>query len=336
MTGDRRGKRLTSVDVAREAGVSRATVSYVLNDTPNQRIPEATRRRVWAAVERLGYAPSAAARSLRSGRSDVVLTLLPDWPIGRMVGTLLEEIALALSEVGLIFVAHPRAGSERPIADIWKAISPAAVVTWESLDAGDELAMRAAGIELAVVLFEAHDQNTGGLSVSEQRTGRLQAEHLASRGHRRIGYAYPADERVHAFAEPRLAGVRSACAELGLAEPDVRTVGIDRASAADALRDWAAGGDPVTAVCAYNDEVAYALLSALRAAGRSAPDDLAVIGVDDLPISAVFDPPLTTVVTDPRVLARYISSAVLAGLAGEPPPRYPGSDILRLVVRDST
>src|SRR4051812_43365688 len=81
-----RPRRATSADVAREAGVSRATVSYVLNDTPHQKIPEATRRRVLEAAARLGYAPSAAARTLRTGRSDVVLGMLPDWPIGPAVG----------------------------------------------------------------------------------------------------------------------------------------------------------------------------------------------------------------------------------------------------------
>src|SRR4051794_41190218 len=82
---DGRTRRITSADVAREAGVSRTTVSYVLNETPHQKIPDATRQRVLDAVARLEYAPSAAARALQSGRSDVVLCLLPDWPIGPAV-----------------------------------------------------------------------------------------------------------------------------------------------------------------------------------------------------------------------------------------------------------
>ena len=76
------GQRITSTEVARHCGLSRATVSYVLNGTPNQSIPEATRRRVLDAAEQLGYTPYAPARALRSGRSDVVLFLMPEWPIG--------------------------------------------------------------------------------------------------------------------------------------------------------------------------------------------------------------------------------------------------------------
>ncbi|HET9647037.1 MAG TPA: LacI family DNA-binding transcriptional regulator [Microlunatus sp.] len=331
-----RPRRLTSVDVAREAGVSRATVSYVLNDTPNQRIPEATRQRVWEAVARLGYTPSANARSLRSGRSEIVLWLLPDWPIGRMLGSVLEAIALALAEQGLILVAHPRAGNRRPIAEVWRAISPAVVLLWGPLSEADEASLRAAGVRATVALMDSSGASeTQGLVVSEQRTGRLQAEHLAARGHRRIGYAYPDDRRVFSFAEPRLTGVRTACAELGLDAPDVVTVGLDRDSGEAAVDHWISGPDPVTAVCAYNDETALAVLAGLRVRGLRAPDDLAVIGVDDLPISALYDPPLSTVVVDAQRLARYVVAAVLAGLADEPAPPFPSSDLINIVARAS-
>src|SRR3954454_5418345 len=106
MTGSTR-RRVTSADVARVAGVSRATVSYVLNDTPHQTISAGTRNRVLAAAARLGYAPSAAARTLRTGRSDLVLCLLPDWPIGQEVCSLLGNLPTALARSGLSFVAHP-------------------------------------------------------------------------------------------------------------------------------------------------------------------------------------------------------------------------------------
>ena len=74
-------RAVTATDVAREAGVSQATVSYVINDDPNQKISSETRGRVLAAVARLGYTPSAAARALRKGSSDLVLLALPDVPM---------------------------------------------------------------------------------------------------------------------------------------------------------------------------------------------------------------------------------------------------------------
>jgi DNA-binding LacI/PurR family transcriptional regulator len=148
--GDRARRRVTSADVARMAGVSRATVSYVLNDTPHQTISAATRSRVRAAAEALGYAPSAAARALRTGRSDVVLCLLPDWPIGSGMGALLGNLSTALARHGLTFVAHPGSREDRPIAHIWKALSPAAVLAFTDFSDDEIDAMRAAGVALVV------------------------------------------------------------------------------------------------------------------------------------------------------------------------------------------
>src|SRR3954453_20340343 len=98
---ERRPRRPTAADVARHAGFSRATVSYVLNNTPHHAIPERTRHRVLAAASEPAYTPSPAARALANGRSDVVLLLLPDWPIEPAVGLLLEGLSAALAERGL-------------------------------------------------------------------------------------------------------------------------------------------------------------------------------------------------------------------------------------------
>jgi DNA-binding LacI/PurR family transcriptional regulator len=330
-----RARRPTSADVARAAGLSRATVSYVLNDTPGQKIPPATRQRVLDAAAQLGYAPSAAARTLRSGRSDIVLCLLPDWPIGPAVGGFLEHLSAALATDGLTLMAHPRARVSRPVRDVWRSVTPAAVVTFEDVDDDEVGAMRAAGTEVVVALLGGSRRRPGEFGVPQQRVGRLQAEHLAATGHRRLGYAFSDDPRVLAFAEPRLDGVRHACADLGLAEPDVRTVPLDPEAAAEAVRGWCASDPAVTAVCAYNDDVALAVLAGLRVCGRSAPGDLAVVGVDDVPTAVLADPPLTTVTTDARVVAEHVAHRIIRALAGQPAPRRPGSDIVELVLRGS-
>src|SRR5690349_21409138 len=168
-------RRPAGADVAREAGVSRATVSYVLNDTPHQTIPEATRRRVLDAAARLGYAPSAAARALRSGRSDIVLCLLPDWPIGPAVGDLLQSLSASLAAQGLTLLAHPHARGDRSVSDLWKAVTPAAVIAFETFDERERVAMRAVGIEVAVALFARSGKGRLDFGIPQQRVGRLQA-----------------------------------------------------------------------------------------------------------------------------------------------------------------
>src|SRR3954454_12725290 len=151
-------RRVTSADVARLAGVSRATVSYVLNDTPRQTISASTRTRVLDAAASLGYAPSAGARTLRTGRSDVVLCLLPDWPIGPEVGAMLGNLSTELARAGLTFVVHPGNREERPISEIWKAITPAAVIAFADFSDDEMAAMRAAGVALVVALFGREPQ----------------------------------------------------------------------------------------------------------------------------------------------------------------------------------
>ncbi|HEY0532803.1 MAG TPA: LacI family DNA-binding transcriptional regulator [Actinoplanes sp.] len=326
-------RRVTSADVARLAGVSRATVSYVLNDTPRQTISADTRGRVLDAAATLGYAPSAAARTLRTGRSDVVLCLLPDWPIGPEVGAMLANLSTGLARIGLTFVVHPGNREDRPISDIWKAITPAAVIAYADLSPDEMAAMRAAGVALVVALFGREPQHGRELEVPQQLVGRRQVEHLTAAGHIRLGYACPDDERLQFFAEPRLAGVRSACLAGGLPEPLVETVALSAEAAADSVRRWRASG--VTGVCAYNDEVGLAVLAGVRLLGLTVPADLAVVGVDDIPPARLAAPPLTTVTTDQSAVAAHLVETVLAAMKGEPGPVFQAADLVGVVRRES-
>jgi DNA-binding LacI/PurR family transcriptional regulator len=328
-----RTRRPTAADVAAKAGVSRATVSYVLNDTPHQVIPDLTRQRVRTAAAELGYTPSVAARALITGRSDVVLLLLPDWPIGPSVGALLESLSDALAERGLTFVAHPRS-ARRPVSQVWKAITPAAVVTFEELEEAETRKLQGAGVELTVALFGGR-RGLQALDLPEQRTGRLQAEHLAAAGHRHLGYAWPDDPRVRSFAHPRLDGARQACAELGLPEPQVMTVPLTPDGVAAAVAGWRPSTPRVTGICAYNDEIGLALLAGARGQGITVPEELAIIGVDDIPSAAVALPALTTIRVDSAAIADHIADNIVRKLAGRPAARRPGSDIHSVVQRDS-
>lgn len=326
---------VTSADVARESGVSRTTVSYVLNAKEGVAIYEATRQRVRDTALRLGYSPSAAARTLRRGRSDLVLCGLPNWPIGPVIDTLLDHLARKLAERGLSVLVHHGRGT-RPLSELWRAVTPRAVVGFTAFAPEHERSMRQAGIQVVGTALEQDPRDSIVHSVSQAGIGRLQVQHLAAAGHRVIAYATPTDPRLADFADGRLAGVRLECADRGFPEPLVASVDLDVRSAARAVRDWRAADSPVTAVAAYNDEVALAVLAGLRAEGLSVPGDVAVIGVDDIPAARLALPALTTVSQGVDAQARYLASAVLAALDGHTqPPTFP-ADILDVVVRDST
>jgi DNA-binding LacI/PurR family transcriptional regulator len=317
---------VTSADVARESRVSRTTVSYVLNGTEGTSISDATRRRVLETAARLGYAPSAAARTLRSGRSDLVLCVLPDWPVGPVVETILDHLADDLAERGLSVLVHHVRG-DRPLSELWRAVTPRTVVGLTDFAPDEALAMRQAGIQVVETGIDDPDAED-----PQPRIGRMQVDRLVAGGRTRIGYATTDDPRIAEFADRRLAGVRAACAQHGLADPVVIPVGVTLAAGTAAVAAWREAG--ITGVAAYNDEVAFAVLAGARAHGLTVPHDLAVIGVDDVPLAALAAPPLTTVTQSIEREASYLAACVLAALDGEEPPPRP-HDPPSLVERDS-
>ena len=318
--------RITSNDVARAAGVSQSTVSFVLNGTPGQTIPEETRRRVLDAVKKLDYRPRASARSLAAGRSDVVLLALPGLPISANISRFIEQLAAALAEKGLSLVTHLAEGHGRPLPDLCAAVDASAVISLIPFDEETTESLYRAGAQVVL--------GTGSQARTElQGIGHLQAEHLISLGRGRLGYALPGEHPTQFRVLERLRGVAAACAERGLPEPVALEVAMDGATAALAVDQWTDAS--VTAVCAYNDETAMAVLAGMHRRGLRAPDDIAVIGVGDIAAAPVSIPPLTTIGLDYGETGRELAQAILESLAGRPTAPQDGLSRPRLVRRAS-
>jgi DNA-binding LacI/PurR family transcriptional regulator len=316
--------RITSVDVAREAGVSQSTVSFVLNNTPGQTIPEETRRRVLEAAKRLDYRPRASARSLAAGRSDVVLLALPGLPISANLSRFIEQLAAALADNGLSLVTHLAEGHGRPLPDLCAAVDASAVISLVPFDEETTEALHRAGAEVVL--------GTGSQARAElQEIGRLQANHVIDLGRSRLGYARPGEHPTAFRVQERLRGVAAACAERGLPEPVTLEVAMDGPAAALAVDQWTAAG--VTAVCAYNDETALALLAGMHLRGLRAPDDIAVIGVGDIAVGQVSIPPLSSVGLDYEETGQDLAQIILKTLAGGKPEPASGSLSRPRVVR---
>ncbi|TMR94141.1 LacI family DNA-binding transcriptional regulator [Nonomuraea basaltis] len=323
----RPAKRTTIVDVARAAGVSGATVSFVLNDTPGQSIPEETRHRVLEAVRQLGYRPRGSARALAAGRSDVVLLSIPHLSIGPGITRFVEQFATSLAHAGLTLVTHLAGASGRSLPDVCAAIDASVVASLDPLDDETSQALQAAGADIVFTTeVEAH--------ATMQHMGRLQAEHLIALGHRRLGYAMPEHPLLRKIADDRLLGVADACAQAGIDSPLALDTKLDTAAMARAARRWRR--ESVTAVCAYNDEVAIAVLAGMRRAKLAAPGDLAVIGADDIPLAQVADPPLSTIAFDLEKVGRSLAEAVVASLSGRKPRLPPTSLSPHIIHRAST
>lgn len=303
--------RVRLLDVAAAAGVSTATVSYVLNDRPGHTIPEATRARVREAADALGYTPSSAARTLARGRSDIVLLLVPELPLGHVLVGVLERLTRGCTALGLQLLARlPLPGED--LGDLCRELMPAAVVVLVDVDPRQVDPIRALGVPVA--RWQADADATIGpddVRAPSDSIGRLQAETLVARGHTRLAFVGPADPRLRVLAAGRFTGVRDACAQRGLPAPREFTVATPGATA-DQLRSWVAHG--ITGLCVYNDDLALSVLAGARAAGIAIPRDVAVIGVDDIPAGRWTDPPLATIVLDLDAVSDGLLAAVAAAL----------------------
>ncbi|MFE4216247.1 LacI family DNA-binding transcriptional regulator [Streptomyces sp. NPDC056844] len=286
-------KRVTLKDVAAACGVSRATVSFVLNEDPRQAISPATRDRVKEAAQQLGYVPHGIARALREGASRVVVFNLDRGLDGNYARSYLRGLEDELALNGhVLLVRHnaPEGGVEQQVLD---AIAPRAVLTFGE----------------AYLSGRALEDMGGGWDDGMAAHVALQIGYLVDRGHRLIAAAVP--EPGGPLVEVRLRFLREVLAVQDLPAPTVLPVPRDRASALDALRGLLAGPNAPTAFAAFDDDVAMRTIAALRDGGVGVPGDAAVIGYDDTERGAYSFPTLTTVHIDAEVHGRRAGRAAL-------------------------
>ncbi|MEU0026866.1 LacI family DNA-binding transcriptional regulator [Streptomyces sp. NPDC006335] len=302
----------TSADVARLAGVSRATVSYVLNNTSAVRISEPTRRRVHDAAKELGYVPHAAARSLRAGHSRMVLMPAPSIPVGPLYSQFISELQWALGRLDYTVVQYGSVGLQGDeAARAWAELRPVAVlVPGTGLGPQGVALLRRSGARAVVTLGPEAVEGAHALLMDHAGVGHSAAAHLYARGRRRIGVVVPEESGLEAFSLPRLAGVRRALHDTDATLTEL-SLAYEEQSAAELAARWRDLG--LDAVFAYNDEYAMLLLRALQDEGVRVPEDTAVIGADDLLLGRLLRPRLSTVhieLPSGRDLAELVDRAV--------------------------
>ncbi|MGW0880151.1 LacI family DNA-binding transcriptional regulator [Streptomyces sp. NPDC002671] len=308
----------TSADVARLAGVSRATVSYVLNNTTAVRISEPTRRRVHEAARELGYVPHAGARSLRAGHSRMVLMPAPTFPVGPLYNRFLSELQSALGRLDYTVVQYGTVGLQGDeAARAWAELRPVAVlVPGAELGPRGVAVLKRAGARAVVTLGPERVEGAHALLMDHDLVGHCAGVHLYARGRRRIGVVVPEEPGLEAFSAPRLKGVRDAVHGTDATVTALPLAYTERAAAELAAR-WLESG--LDAVFAYNDEYAMLLMRALQDEGVRIPADVAVIGADDLMLGRLLRPRLSTVhleLPSGRELAELVDRAV----------RHPGGE----------
>ncbi|MFD9392713.1 LacI family DNA-binding transcriptional regulator [Streptomyces sp. NPDC060000] len=325
----------TSADVARLAGVSRATVSYVLNNAGAVRISEPTRRRVHEAAKELGYVPHAAARTLRAGHSRMVLMPTLPVPAGPLYSQFVHDFQGALSRLDYTVVQYGATGlGGDDAARAWAELRPVAVLV-PSPGIGPEgvAVLKRSGARAVVTLSPEAVEGARAVLLDHADVGRSAAGHLYARGRRRIGVVVPAERGMEIFSAPRLAGAREALHGTDATATELPLAYTEESAAALAAR-WPGLG--LDAVFAYNDEYAMLLMRALLDAGVRVPEDVAVIGADDLMLGRLLRPRLSTVrieLPSGRDLASLVDRAVRSPAAAPESYEPFGATVVQ---RDST
>jgi DNA-binding LacI/PurR family transcriptional regulator len=323
-------RRITAADVARSLGLSRATVGFVLNDTAGQTIPDATKQRVLEEAKRLGYRPHTAARALASGRSRIVLLVLPDWPIDHNLRVNLDEASLVLDRAGYSLVTMtPHADGQA--VPLWETLSPDVVIAMTPLPDDQYAGVIGSGAVALVPGRPGVDDLASDLHYAEGPG--LQVAHLVDRGCRRIAYAGTPDPRLADLNDARRTLAGLTCYDL-TGTPLALSTEIDPRTASEAVRAWHQQG--IDGVVAYNDDIAALVIGSAVRQGIRVPDELRVIGHDDTPLAALFVPAISSVHVDTAGLGRFLAELALSEATGSPRPLAGPETRVNVVPREST
>lgn len=317
----------TSAQVAKVAGVSRTTVSFVLNGVRDQGISETTRARVLAVAQELGYQPNAAARSLASGNTGTVALLIPK-AAHLYVDAFLAQLVAAINDEchqhGLKMLIESNDDDSREPGSfvnlvLGRRIDGLIVANPRLVEFDHLMKVKQSGIAMVVLSAgrrELEPFHTVGTSTMD--SARRLTQHLIGLGHRQIGFVSYAPPEYDSVSEREL-GWRTALQEIGVA-PDPNWVDyadISAQSGYEATRRLLARSRGLTALFAGNDTIAFGALRALREAGLRVPQDVALVGFDDIPLAAFADPPLTTMRTDPVGSGKAAMQSLLTQLQGQ-------------------
>lgn len=330
-------------DVADLAGVSRTTVSFVLNDVPDNNIPETTQERVWDAVKELDYRPNAIARGLRAQRTHTIGFISDEIATTPHAGRTIQGAQdFAWDNENLILLVNTGGDDDMKESAVNMMLDRRvdgliyATMYHRECNPPDSID------NVPTVLLDCYvtDRSITSVVPDEETGGYEATRHLLVQGHRRIGFIN--DSHGVPAAHGRLRGYKRALAEYDLSfeESLVSSGQSNQFGGHDATMNLFKRSDRPTALFCYNDRMAMGAYDALRKLNLTIPDDVAVVGFDDQEIIAAYlYPPLTTMALPHYEMGKWAVSYLL-DLINKPDqaPQVPVQHIIRcpLVRRSST
>ena len=334
-------RRVSIKDVAREAGVSTTTVSYVLNEITTQTISGETAQRVRDAANKLGYVPNLNARSLTSRRTNLIGIVIPQTEPGRefmfdnpFYGALLSSLEYNARKSGYhLLLTGPGIGHSYISIARNRGVDGIVIVGSYPTSSLDELHQ----LSIPVVLVDTYvkDDAFHTIGIDDREGGRMAVRYLLSQGHRRIAFV-SGDVQEHGVMQKRFLGYQDAMKEAGLPlTPGLVHAGdVSFHHGLTAAKSISKGQSDVTAIFAAADILGAGVIKGLRQAGKKVPEDMSVMGFDDLDLAQICDPSLTTIHQDIAAKGAAAIQMILGALSGDSGKQEQILP-LSLVVRDS-
>lgn len=329
-----RSHGVTSIDVAKAAGVSQTTVSRILSGYPG--VSEPVRLRVEAAIQQLGYRPNLSARSLVTSRTHTIGVVLGD-PRNSYYAELLHTISDVLGRAGYrtLILSGSAETADDLAATLRETNVDAVILTTTLLSPDDESRIVSLGLPSVTM---SSDAPTGAATIApdNREGGRIAGRHLVGLGHRRIGVI--AGPLTAASVRDRHDGFLDelAAADVSFDDELLEVADLDYSRAFEAAGRLLGRPDPPTALFCHNDLVAFGALNAAASLGLAVPDDISVLGFDDVAMSAWESFDLTTVRQPILDMARGAAEMVLSLLEDPAQERAHVTLPCTLVVRSTT
>lgn len=332
-------RRVTIKDVAARAGISRQTVSRVLND--DGVVAEETRMRVLAAIDELGYRPSAIARSLVSQRTYTLGLLTADFSDYTHARIIEGAEAEAREHGFLIFVSgaeHSPDGEPlccSPVLSQHHAEGLFIVYHGTDQDSYHIFEHISSDLPIVTIGYAPNRADIVTVGIANYQGAYQATQHLLGLGHRRIAHITGPLQMYG--SQERRAGYLAALRGVGCTADDSWLASGDWSSSSgyQATRELLERGPGFTALFVQNDRMTMGALQALREHSLRVPQDIAVVGFDDIPSTPYFDPPLTTVHQPSYELGRIGARLLIDLINGKPAPAEPIRLATKLVIRYS-
>lgn len=300
-------KKVTSLDVARMAGVSQSTVSFVLNNRQDIQISEETRQKVMDAAEKLNYVPNSFAQGLKTNKSKLLGLIMPTItnPYFPLLTQLIEEYAASKGYNVLLCNTYRRPEVEKESLDLLTEKSVDGIIYLFNPTFTNYINNASKSIPIVMIGEKMDDLNIHTVGLDSYAAGKMVAEHLISLGHKHFAFISTPMNEISIARMRRFEGVKACLKENGLDENLVLETAEDEYEIIDSTYEIEIGynlskkileyKDKTTAFIGVNDMVAFGIMNYANTSSVKIPDEISVCGFDNIYLSKVIKPGITTI-----------------------------------------